>query len=71
MTLDAIDMFLKIEGGDFSFIRMLSVILESIHTYFYIIFIWAQFQIWNCNHFSGAIENSCHVEGNHFPRKLN
>jgi len=34
MTLDAIDMFLKIEGGDFSFIRMLSVILESIHTYF-------------------------------------
>lgn len=45
MTLDAIDMFLKIEGGDFSFIRMLSVILESIHTYFYIIFIWAQFQI--------------------------
>jgi hypothetical protein len=46
MTLDAIGMFLiKIEGGDFSFIRMLSVILESIHTYFYIIFIWAQFQI--------------------------
>ena len=38
MTLDAIDMFLKIEGGDFSFIRMLSVILESIHTYFLFLF---------------------------------